>query len=470
MLFASTAPPSPLRDYQRAALDAIASHYSDGVQRQLLSLPTGLGKTKIFTSVPERLGFSHDQLTLAVAHTDELVEQTVAAFEQALPAAWIEVEKANRRALSAASIVVGSVQTLRGRRLRDFFRRFGSRIALLVIDEAHRSIAASYQELVREFFEHAPRGLLLGVTATPRRSDNVGLDAIYQRIVYHMDIRAAIAQGYLVQIQGFRVGTSTSLEGVASRAGDFAIDQLAARVDTPERNARIVAAYATKTPERQAIVFAASVDHARHLAQCFREANVAAEALWGELPLLERRARLDSFRRRRLQVLVNFAILVEGVDVPATDVIIMCRPTRSGLDLSSVSGARSSIRTTISLRCSAPIRPPPSVDPPSQPPRSRTSPCLTSSTFRAGIPWSRCRRCSGCLRSLTQAAGASSMLPKRLSNLNKSTPRPPSVSDRSRKSAQHSKRSIYSPCRSFRASSLERRTSRGAKRAKAVTA
>ena len=331
MLFAPTAPPSPLRDYQCAALEAIASHYSDGVQRQLLSLPTGAGKTKIFTAVPERLGFSHDQLTLAVAHTDELVEQTVAAFEQALPAAWIEVEKASRRALSVASIVVGSVQTLRGRRLRDFFRRFGSRIAMLVIDEAHRSIAASYQELVREFFEHAPRGLLLGVTATPRRSDNVGLDQIYQRIVYHLDIRTAIAQGYLVPIQGFRVGTSTSLEGVASRAGDFAIDQLAARVDTPERNMRIIDAYATKTPGRQAIVFAASVDHARHLAQCFREANVAAEALWGDLPLLERRSRMDAFRQRRLQILTNFALLTEGVDVPATDVIIMSRPTRSGL-------------------------------------------------------------------------------------------------------------------------------------------
>lgn len=320
-----------LREYQIAALEAIKRHADLGVRRQLLSLPTGLGKTTVFASIPDHLGLNRFDVLLAIAHTEELIDQAVGAFTRIIPGAWVDVEKADRRASPMAHVVVGSVQTLKGPRLKELFQRFAGRIAILVVDEAHHTPAKSYRTIIDALFEVRPDALLLGVTATPRRSDNVGLDAVYERFVYHMDIRAAIDQGYLVPIEAYRIDTQTSLEGVKTARGDYALDELARAVDTDERNEQIVQAYQQRAAGKSAIAFTTSVAHARRLADRFTTAGYPAAAVWGDMGAADRATAFREFRSGAIRILTNMNLVVEGVDVPGVECVIMARPTKSGV-------------------------------------------------------------------------------------------------------------------------------------------
>ena len=320
-----------LRDYQREAIDAILRHYAGGIQRQLISLPTGLGKSAVFSSLPTALEATRFDVTLVLAHVDELIEQAVDSFRDILPGAWIDKEKAEHYASPMAHVVVASIQTLKGKRLDEFFKRFGGRIKLLVIDEAHRSPAPSYRTVINRVFIDNPAALLVGVTATPRRSDNVGLDSVFDRIVYHIDIRAAIEMGYLVPMVGYRVATTTSLEAVKSLGGDYEIGALSRAVDTDARNRGILQAYQSHADNSLALVFAASVSHAQHLADLFCAAGYPASAVWGELGKEDRADRIARFRRGELRVLTSFSVLLEGFNVPNVECVILARPTKSGV-------------------------------------------------------------------------------------------------------------------------------------------
>lgn len=321
-----------LRSYQKAAVEAVLRAYRmDGQQRQLVSLATGLGKTAVMVSVAERLALNPLDVVLVIAHVDELIEQAEGAFREWIPGSWIDIEKAERSASPMAKFVVGSMQTLRKKRLDEFFSRFGDRIRVLIIDEAHHATAESYRALIDRFFEMSPNGLLLGVTATPRRSDNVGLHEVFSQMTFHMDIKDAIDQGYLVPIEGYRVKTETSISDVASLGGDYEKGALAKAVDNEQRNREIVAAYRQFTPGKQGIVFAASVTHAQRVADLFSSMGIPSGAVWGKLPDGERDSRIRAFRRGDLRILVNYGILIEGVDLPNCEVVIMARPTKSGV-------------------------------------------------------------------------------------------------------------------------------------------
>lgn len=320
-----------MRDYQGEAQSAIGKFYREGIQRQLVSLPTGMGKTVLFSSLPEYLGLDRFDVTLVIAHVEELIDQAVASFKEMVDSVWVDKEKAEHRAQPMARVVVASIQTLKGKRLDEFFKRFGGRIKLLVIDEAHRSAAPSYRRLIDRVFADNPNALLVGVTATPRRSDNVGLDVVYDRIVYHLDIRTAIEMGYLVPMTGYRLTTNTSLEAVRTKGGDYDQGELAKAVDTDARNKLIVEKYRRIADGRLAVVFAASVEHAHHMTQAFNEAGYPAATIWGELDPEERKKRIDAFRRGDLRVLTNYGVLVEGFDVKAVGCVILARPTKSGV-------------------------------------------------------------------------------------------------------------------------------------------
>ncbi|HYW54638.1 MAG TPA: DEAD/DEAH box helicase family protein, partial [Dongiaceae bacterium] len=125
-----------LRPYQIEAQQAILEHRARGVRSQLVSLATGLGKSVIIATLPKLLSLRSGDVTVVVAHRDELIEQLVDKFRVENPDALIGVEKAERRASEECSIVVATVQTLAEKRLEDFVARFKRRIALFVIDEA----------------------------------------------------------------------------------------------------------------------------------------------------------------------------------------------------------------------------------------------------------------------------------------------------------------------------------------------
>jgi superfamily II DNA or RNA helicase len=332
----STAP--RLRPYQVAAQEAIRGARAQGFRAQLVSLATGLGKSVVIATLPKLLGIEDGDILLAVAHRDELIQQLVDKFSAENPSAIVGVEKAESRAGTDCTIVVATVQTLSGARLKEFLARFGRRVSAFVIDEAHHAAAPTYRAIVDAVVTARPDAMVFGFTATPNRGDGVRLIDVFHKIVYSMDARAAIEQGYLVPVRSYGVATKTNLDDVASRMGDFVIGQLAAAVNTVDRNRRIVDAYERHTPGLKALVFTASVQHARDVAQAFIDAGIKASFASGETPAQERERVVSDFRNGKSDVLVNCGLYLEGFDVPSIQVVINARPTKSTTLYTQITG------------------------------------------------------------------------------------------------------------------------------------
>lgn len=316
-----------LRPYQGEAIAAIAEARARGVRLQLVSLPTGTGKSVVFAALPKALGITG--ATVIVANRDVLIAQAEKHFRRAAPEAWIDVEKAERRASAFSKIVIASVQSLGKARLADFLTRFPKKIELLILDEAHHAVAPSYRELVRGVLAKNQDALVVGVTATPNRGDRVGLEEVFDEIVYSRDIRWAVEEGWLVPIRSYVVRTKSDLSKVRTRGDDFVIGDLEKAVDTDERNARIVSAYEQHVPGRRAVVFCADVEHAHNVAAAFRGAGIPARALSGATPDDERNEAYKAFRAGKVLALMCAQLLIEGWDETTCDVVIQARPMRS---------------------------------------------------------------------------------------------------------------------------------------------
>lgn len=320
-----------LRPYQQEALTAISNARSNGILQQLVVLPTGAGKTVIFSHLPQIASDSTPMLVLA--HRTELLDQAKSKIEQSNPHLNVQIEQADRKA-GYADVVVASVATL-GRNNtprimaypKDYFKS-------IIIDEAHHAAAPSYRRII-DYFDC---NFVLGVTATPQRSDSVRLIDVFQEIVYYKTIQDLIEDGWLTRLVGYRINTNTDLTSVGVNDGDFVQSQLEDAVNNPERNARIVAAYQELCKERKTIIFAAGVQHARDLALSFRQQKITCEVVLGETPYEERVNILQNFKNGSIPVLINVGVLTEGFDEPSVKAIILARPTKSSLLYTQIVG------------------------------------------------------------------------------------------------------------------------------------
>jgi len=320
-----------LRPYQKEALDSIVSFYDSGISRQLVVLPTGSGKTVIFSHLPQ---FKKNSLPMLVlAHREELLHQAKEKISWSNPHLNIEIEQAENYA-SHADVVVASVPTL-GRENSDRIKRFPREyFKSIVIDEAHHAAAPTYRRIL-DYFENT---FTLGVTATPQRSDNTRLTDVFDEIVYYKTIQDLIQEGYLSPLVGYRIQTDTDISGVATNEGDYVQSQLEDAIDNPTRNATIVNSYNSLVPNAKAIVFAAGVKHANNLAISFGQAGIATELILGDTDTDDRRNILARFANGTTRVLVNVGVLTEGFDEPSVEAIILARPTRSNLLYTQIVG------------------------------------------------------------------------------------------------------------------------------------
>jgi len=309
-----------LRDYQEEAVGAVLGRYREGVKRQLLVLPTGAGKTVVAAEIARRLG----ERVLFLVHRDELVWQAVEKFGIVWPEASCGVVKGPRRELGR-QVTVASVQTASR---PEHLARLGAGYGLVVCDEAHHAVAPSWQRVL-ERVRAGEDGLLLGITATPARSDRVGLGGVFEEVVYEKAIMDLVRAGYLVPPAGLKVQTRTDLSGVGSSGDDFDERQLEAVVNTANRNQLIAAALAERARERKCLVFCAGVSHSLALRDVLEEFGFRAAHLDGSTPEEKRRQILRDFRSGRVRVLTNCGVLLEGYDEPSCDCVVLARPTRS---------------------------------------------------------------------------------------------------------------------------------------------
>jgi superfamily II DNA or RNA helicase len=313
----------PLRGYQREAIDALHTEWQTGTRRLAVLLPTGAGKTVVFSHLAAE---QHDRgvRTLVIAHREELIQQAAAKVRAIAPHLTVGIVKAERDEHADADVIVASVQTLANKRRREPIRGVG----LVIVDEAHHAAAPTYMEVLEHFgcFARTP---CAGFTATMKREDG-GLAEVWERIVYTRDILQMIADRHLVNVRGkaVRVG-GLDLDAVKTRAGDLQDGQLAQALDESNAAAVVADAYTEFAADRPGVVFTPTVDTAKSMAEVLNTRGIRTATVWGDMPKDERADALRAYAAGDIQVLSNCMVLTEGFDAPWASCAVIARPTKS---------------------------------------------------------------------------------------------------------------------------------------------
>lgn len=340
------------RPYQVAAVEtSLRALVEDNVYRQVVHMATGTGKTVLFGLLMGQVPPPRPKATkvLTLAHRDELIDQAHDAIKRLHPNLRIEVEQGDRWASSDADVIVASVPTL-GREDKSDEGGFGRRLKrfnpnefkMIWIDECHHVMASTYQRILEYFGTKNPdnRILLWGCSATPNRSDGIGLSTTFDEIVFSYGLIPAIEDGWLSRIRAIRVTTETNLSTVKVTAGDWNLGGLSDTIDNEERNEQIFAAWQEHCQGKRysTMVFCATVAHVYSLIEKFREHGVEAEGADGGTNKDKRKSIVDRFRNREIEVLMNCALWTEGSDFPCMDALIMARPTQSPVLFTQILG------------------------------------------------------------------------------------------------------------------------------------
>lgn len=308
-----------LRPYQIAAIEKVAEKLA-AHRSTLLVLPTGTGKTRTACA------YVRDQSgpVLWLAHREELIDQARADLEEHT-GEFAAKEKAESIAMGGR-LVVASVQTLKAARLDDFKQRFPSPV-LIVVDEAHHAVAPSYRKILDAY----PDAKVLGLTATPDRTDERAMGQVFDSVAFVYEIQNAIADKWLCPIRINRVMVEAiDLRAVHTVAGDLNQGELDAVMSAEEVLHGVVKPTIELAGARRTIVFTTSVENAHRMAEIFnRYAPGSARAVDGGTDTDQRRRILADHKAGAYQYLCNVGVLTEGYDDPGVSCVAMARPTKS---------------------------------------------------------------------------------------------------------------------------------------------
>lgn len=324
--------PSPvvLRPYQARALAQLLACRDQGMKRVLVVMPTGTGKTTLFSALIGSHHLGGSEKSLVLAHRRELLDQAYRRIGLQNSHLDVAIEGAGKSLRGDADVVVGSVQSLG----RPDSRRLGEfNPGLVIIDEAHHAAASTYQKAMERFGCYGDDTFTVGVTATPHRMDNRQLhgtdEAIFQDIAFSYSLREAIQDGWLADVRGYRVATGIDLSRVRVQHGDYNARQLQDAVNTEERNDAAYMHWADVAKDRRTIVFCTGIEHAKDVAELFTARGISCESVNGSMPGVQRDAIMQRFGTGETQVLTNVDIATEGFDLPEVSCVLMLRPTQS---------------------------------------------------------------------------------------------------------------------------------------------
>lgn len=322
-----------LRPYQEEARQANIKLWGDGVYSIMDILATGCGKTEIFLATLESEFLAgRMKRALILAHREELIDQPVERIRKN----WKKLPNPGivRGALNEidAQIVVATVQTLKNsKRLDDLVNK--GVFSHLIIDEAHHGAATSYQRIVDKLRFWNPELRILGVTATPKRADKLGLSDVFEKVAYRVGIVDAVKYGALVPFTAMAAEVPVSIESVStSGSGDDADwnhEQLGAVLGCDNVEELIIETWKKYAINRPTIAFTASVSQAVRLANAFKSAGFQFEAVSATTDKDVRRQVVEDLKAGKIHGIVNCAIFTEGTDIPNVSCILQVKPTKS---------------------------------------------------------------------------------------------------------------------------------------------
>lgn len=307
-----------LRPYQEDAKAAVMSAWESGSRKVLIVLGTGCGKTIIFSKIASELVKTGERV-LILAHRGELLTQ---AAEKLKAATGLDscLEKAESSCLGKPErVVVGSVQTLgKNSRLERFTPDYFDTI---IIDEAHHCMADTYQRVLNYFSE----AKVLGVTATPNRSDMKDLGNFFDCLAYEYNMVDAIRDGYLSPISVRVAPLDINITEVATAAGDYVASSLSAAIE-PYLDA-IAEKMVEYCLDRKVMVFTPLIKTSEKMVTALNRVGFRACEVNGNSE--DRIEKIESFSRGDYNVIVSSLLLTEGYDEPSVDCIVCLRPTQS---------------------------------------------------------------------------------------------------------------------------------------------
>jgi superfamily II DNA or RNA helicase len=307
-----------LRAYQIHGVEQLRSCFAAGNRRVLFCLPTGAGKTIVFAHIVAS-AVARGRRVAVLVHRRELVRQasgklTLAGVRHGIAAAGLDRDH-------DAAVLVMSVQTA-ARRL-DRLPQFD----FVVLDECHHAVAGTWSRLLARW----PGTHVLGVTATPARTDGKGLSVhaggIFDSLVAGASVRELQAEGFLARTRCFVPDSHISTSGLRTRLGDWEAEALAERAGVVTGDA--VAEYRKHADHLPAIAYGCTVAHAESIAAAFRAAGYRSECVHDGTPGTERDALIAGLADGSVEVLTSCDLISEGLDVPNVGAVILLRPTQS---------------------------------------------------------------------------------------------------------------------------------------------
>ena len=316
----ATEPPVPIpapHSIQVDALEKLTETRNAGKRAGLVVLATGLGKT--WLSAFDSAQFKR---VLFIAHREEILGQALATFRAIRPHDSLGRFTGNEKDHRAA-VLFASVQTLsRMEHLRKFSP---DEFDYVVVDEFHHAEARTYRKVI-DYFKPS---FLLGLTATPERSDGADLLALCDdNLVYRCELTQGIQRGLLCPFRYYGVPDTVDYKNIPWRNKKFDEDKLTEAVATRVRAENILEQYRKRAGDRT-IAFCVSQRHADFMRDFFVRNGISARSVHAGSASDPRAASLDALKEGKLSVLCAVDMFNEGVDVPELDTVMMLRPTES---------------------------------------------------------------------------------------------------------------------------------------------
>jgi superfamily II DNA or RNA helicase len=311
-----------LRDYQQDLIDRLYRQWDNGKRIVMLQSPTGSGKSILFSQMAIDARINFEKRVLVIAHTEELVLQNAAHLERHLPG-QVGVIKAGQPKSYWSPVQSASAQTIVNR-----FNLVGD-FDLVILDEAHHSSNPTQRKIIAQY----PNAKIVGLTATPIRTDGKGFDDIYECLEVGISTAELIALGHLSPY--FLKADNRPMQKTnRTVAGDYNLKDLADLNDSIELAGDLVKSYQEHANNGSCITFAINVEHSESIAAAYNAVGIPALHLDAKAPKDIRKTALSKLASGELKVLVNVGLFGEGVDVPTLDCVQIARPTKSvGLHL-----------------------------------------------------------------------------------------------------------------------------------------
>lgn len=319
-----------LRPYQEKAKKEIFESWDD-VDNVMFQMPTGTGKTRLFTSIIRDINdYSIKRREpvkiLIIAHRDELIEQ----IDESLNRYKVphNVIAGGRKKNYRFPVSVASIQTITNRYNLTDAKKLN--VQFVIIDEAHHALAKTYKKL----WDLYPGSKKLGVTATPWRMSHESFTDLFDKLVLSMPIKDFIKQGYLSSYKYFSLKSDSDIQSTIDeldfdKYGDYKEASMEEKMDIGSIRAQLLKSYQSLAEGKKGIIYAINIAHAKHLSKEYEEAGYKTVCIDSNTPPSERKDLVEKFRKGKIDIIVNVDIFSEGFDCPDIEFIQLARPTRS---------------------------------------------------------------------------------------------------------------------------------------------